>query len=440
LSLAQAIARRGGDHEVTIALNGLFPDSIESIRAAFDELLPQEHIRVWQAPGPVSSLDAGNQWRRRTAELVREAFLASLKPDLVLVSSLFEGGDNTVTSIGALSRTVPTAVILYDLIPYIYQDVYLTNEAAAEWYENKLDHLRRADFLLAISEASREDAIRHLGFPADKIVNISTAADVRFKQIEVNAKKEVQVRRRYGLLRPFVMYTGGIDHRKNIKGLIRAYARLSKAVRASHQLAVACSLQPSDRAALEAIAKAHALEADELVLTGFVPDDDLVALYNLCKVFVFPSWYEGFGLPALEAMTCGAAVIGANTSSLPEVIAHPGALFDPHSNEAIAAKLQEALTNEAFRVELRHHALQQSKNFSWDTTARRAIAALEGWQKQVSEKACDCLPPRRPKLAYVSPLPPERSGISNYSAELLPQLSRYYDIEVVVAQESVSFW
>ena len=112
LSLSQAIARNRGEHEVILALSGLFPDTIEPIRAAFDGLLPQENIRVWQAPGPVFNISNENDWRRRTAELVREAFLASLKPDIVLVSSLFEGlGDDAGyakrTDVVAGLRVVP---------------------------------------------------------------------------------------------------------------------------------------------------------------------------------------------------------------------------------------------------------------------------------------------------------------------------------------------
>lgn len=130
LSITQAIVRNRGKHEVVLALNNLFPDTIEPIRASFDGLLPQENIRVWGAPNPMHSLSNENTWRRRTAELVREAFLASLKPDIVLISSLFEGlVDDAVTSIGLLSRTVPTAVILYDLIPLIQRKPYLGKPA-----------------------------------------------------------------------------------------------------------------------------------------------------------------------------------------------------------------------------------------------------------------------------------------------------------------------
>ncbi len=440
LSLAQAIVRNRGSHGVFLALNGMFPDAIEPIRAAFNELLPQENIRVWQAPGPVNSSGNENNWRRRTAELVREAFLASFKPDIVVVSSLFEGlGDDAVTSVGILSNTVPTAVLLYDLIPLIQRHIYLENPVAETWYENKLDHLRRADLLLAISEASRQEGIRYLGFSAEACVNISTAADPHFQPAQVDIEREVTVRERYGLLRPFVMYTGGIDHRKNIEGLIRAYAMLPKPLRASHQLAIVCSIQPPNRTALETLAREKGLEADELVLTGFVSEEDLLTLYNLCKAFVFPSWHEGFGLPALEAMSCGRAVIGANTSSLPEVIGRDDALFDPMNDMAIAEKLAQVLTNDAFRSELERHGLEQAKRFSWDASALRAIAALETLHvKKVNQPLTEVMFAHRPKLAYVSPLPPERSGISDYSAELLPELSRYYDIDVIVAQDSVS--
>jgi glycosyltransferase involved in cell wall biosynthesis len=440
LSLAQAIVRNRGTHEVLLALNGLLPETIEPIRANFEDLLPQENIRVWQALRPVSNISNGNDWRRRTAELVREAFLASLKPDIVLVSSLFEGLDNdAVTSIGALARTVPTAVILYDLIPLIQRGPYLENPAVEAWYERKLDHLRRADLLLAISESSRQEGIRYLGFLDEACVSISTAADPKFQPQQIDCGRAQDVRERYGLHRQFVMYTGGIDHRKNIEGLIRAYAKLPKPLRASHQLAIVCSIQPPSQDALEKLAKEQGLRADEIVLTGFVPEEDLLALYNLCKAFIFPSWHEGFGLPALEAMSCGRAVIGSNTSSLPEVIGRGDALFDPMNDASIAEKLEQVLTDDDFRSELEQYGLERAKQFSWDTSAQRAIAAVESLHvKTLSQSLTSVMPARRPKLAYVSPLPPERSGISDYSAELLPELSRHYDIDVIVAQDIVS--
>ena len=440
LSLAQAIARNRGQHEVVLALNGTFSESIEAIRAAFDDLLPQENIRVWHAPGPVCQQHVGNDWRRRSAELVREAFLASLKPDFILVSSLFEGlSDDVVTSVGTLRREVPTAVILYDLIPLIQRKPYLENPVVESWYEGKLGHLRRADLLLAISESSRQEGIRHLGFPEEACFNISAAADPQFRPVQVEPAQQQEIRRRYGLTRPFVMYTGGIDHRKNIEGLITAYARLPKPVRAGHQLAIVCSVQHASRSALETHASKAGLGEDELVLTGFVPDADLLTLYNLCKAFVFPSWHEGFGLPALEAMSCGRAVIGANTSSLPEVIGCTAALFDPLDAASIADKLEQVLTDQAFRHQLEVHGLERARAFSWDTSALAVLDALEGFAEgQLAARHAKNARAPRPRLAYVSPLPPERSGISDYSAELIPELARHYDIEVISDQGAIA--
>lgn len=440
MSLAQAIIRNKGSHEVIIALNGLFPETIEPIRSAFADLIPQDAIRVWHAPGPVGYSNRDNDWRRRSAELIREAFLANLAPDIVLISSLFEAlDDDAVTSIGTQNRFVPTAAIFYDLIPYIHRRPYLENPVIEAWYENKLDHVRRADLLLAISESSRQEGIQYLGFPEKKIVNISTAADSHFVPQTLHKKREEEIRKRYGLNQPFVMYTGGIDYRKNVEGLIRAFALLPKKLRAGHQLAIVCSIQPHSKMSLKKLAKQQGLAAHEVVLTGFVPEDDLLALYNICKLFVFPSWHEGFGLPALEAMRCGKAVIGANTSSLPEVIGRSDALFDPHSDASIAEKIEQVLTDNDFRLQLEQHGLNQGALFSWDASAKASIAALETWH--ATQTVSLPVPPvfrRRPKLAYVSPLRPERSGISNYSAELLPELARHYDIEIITAQESIS--
>jgi glycosyltransferase involved in cell wall biosynthesis len=441
LWLVEAMVRQRGEHEVVLALNGSFLDSVEALRAHFAELLPPQQLRVWQAPGPTSHLDPANTWRRKTAELLREAFLASLRPDMVLVTSLFEGwGDDTVTSIGLLGSNVPTASILYDLIPLIHRTPYLDNPDVAAWYEGKLDHMRRADLLLAISDSSRQEGLQHLGFGPAECVAISTATDACFVPKQFTAAQAQAIRQRHGLARPFVMYTGGIDHRKNIEGLIRAYAMLSPALRTQHQLAIVCAIQPADRERLGRLATAHGLGEHDVVFTGFVTEDDLLALYNLCKLFVFPSWHEGFGLPALEAMACGRAVIGANTSSVPEVIGRADALFDPHSDQSIADKMTQVLCDGSLRADLEQHGLAQSRGFTWEASARRALDAMEAWHlaRALAAKAPAVRPERRPRLAYVSPLPPERSGISDYSAELLPELARHYEIEVIVAQAEVT--
>ncbi|WP_454784584.1 glycosyltransferase [Legionella sp. WA2024007413] len=433
LSLASAIARNRGEHELFIALNGQFPETIVPIRTAFEGILPPENIRVWSRNASRSE----QNWSHQTAELLQEAFLAHLKPDVVLIGSFFEGTNDggVITSIGRLSK-IPVAVILHDLIPLVYSDHYLKDSKIKKWYLTKLQSLVQADLLLSNSEHSRKEALKYLNFSEDKIINISSAVDDYFKPIKIT--KEDEIRARFGLTRSFILYTGGIDFRKNVEGLIRAYAKLPQDVRDEHQLVVVCSINNSEKKKLFSLAASQGLAIEELIFTGFVSNTDLLSLYNLCKIFVFPSLHEGFGLPVLEAMSCGQAVIGSNTSSIPEVIGREDNLFDPRDDESIANMLLKVLDNDDFRCELKHAALEQSKLFSWDISARKAINALEALVKQKKQKGISFNSHQRPKLAYVSPLPPERSGISYYSAELLPFLSRFYEIEVVVAQKEVN--
>lgn len=443
LALAQGLVRNRGEHEVLLALNGLFPETIEPLRESFRGLLPLANIRVWTAPGPVAFLDPANDGRRDAAECLREAFLASLEPDIVLVTSLFEGtGDDAVGSV-ARQASLPTAVVLYDLIPLIHRQLYLSTPAAERWYMAKLDHLQRADLLLAISASSGREAVQRLGFDEHRVVNIATACEPYFLPRPVTPDLRRHLSSAYGIERPFVMYTGGIDHRKNIEGLIRAYARLPEALRSAHQLVIVCQAQAPERQRLLQLAGAAGLAQGELVLTGHVPDDDLVTLYNASTLFVFPSWHEGFGLPALEAMQCGRAVIAANTTSLPEVVGRADALFDPHDEADIAAKMIQVLQDDDFRQALERHGLEQARRFSWDATARRALEAMERLhadrRRSTAPAGLPQAPPAsRPRLAYVSPLPPERSGIADYSAELLRELTRWYEVEVVVDQAAVA--
>ncbi len=442
MSLAQAIARKQGKHEVILALSGLFPDTIESIRAAFDCLLPQENIRVWYAPGPVRECEKGNERRREAAEHIREAFLAGLQPDVVLVSSLFEGYlDDAVTSVGVFASQTRTAVIMYDLIPLFNPDAYLKPYPAyARYYQRKIEHLKRADIWLAISESSAMECRKVLGLPGDLVAGISTACDPVFRPIELEETVKQQLLTRFNITQPFILNSGGADARKNLPRLIRAYAKLPAKLRDSHQLLLAGKTPDIKIAELKQIAKLAGLHKKQLLFTGYISDDELVRLYNLCAVFIFPSLHEGFGLPALEAMSCGAAVIGANTTSLPEVIDRQDALFDPHDESAITQKLTQVLSDAAFRTELIANGLEQAKRFSWDESAQRAIAAMEHlYTSHQTRTEVINFTGRRPRLrlAYVSPLPPEKTGIASYSAELLPELARHYEIDVICMHDTI---
>lgn len=440
MALALAMARNSGSHEMRIVLNEGFPESVAGLREAFDTLVPQSHITTYTTLAPAAEVDPSNAWRIAAAERIREHYLASLRPDIVHLASLFEGlSDNSVASVLHGDGRFDTAVTLYDLIPLLRQERYLADPNVARWYHRKLDSLKKAQLLLAISGHARTEAIDVLGLAPNSVVNISSAVDDIFRPRTLAPHERAGLLARHGIGREFIMYTGGIDWRKNIEGLIEAYAMLQPALRRQYQLAVVCSIQDADRVRLQRLAAKLGLGADDLVLTGFVSDDDLVSLYNCTALFVFPSLHEGFGLPALEAMACGAAVIGSNSSSIPEVIGRSDALFDPTNAEAIGAAMAGVLGDSARRAELRAHGLRQATLFSWDTSARRAIEAFEETQRRRAAAGRTSVPataaPRRPRLAYVSPLPPERSGIAAYSADLLPELANHYDIELVLGPQ-----
>jgi glycosyltransferase involved in cell wall biosynthesis len=379
LSIAQAVARNAGQHEVWLVLNGAFPDSLNELRAAFAGLVPRERIQVFDVPTPVAEHETPNRWRARAAEHIREHFLAELQPDVVLVTSLFEGYvDDAVTHVAPSNGGAKTAVILYDLIPYLRPDIYLPTTLLRQYYDRKIESLRNADLLLSISAYSREEAVDTLGLDPERVVNISTAVDARFQHMQFPDELTGALRERIGIRRDILMYApGGFDSRKNFDGLITAYGQLPERYRAAYQLVIVSKINHGDQTNLMKIAAQAGLREDELVLTGYVSDDELVMLYNMAALFVFPSKHEGFGLPVLEAMACGAPVIGSNTTSIPEVIGSADALFDPGSSAAIAAKLEEVMADDAVRTRLREHGLAQARTFSWDRSGVAALAAIE---------------------------------------------------------------
>ena len=438
ISLTKAMIQNRGPHEIILVFSHFFPETIEQLKAEFCTVLAPENIYIWAAPGPVSFIEQRNTARIIVAEKTREAFFISLKPDIILISSLFEGFiDGAVSSILSFNKKVPTAVILYDLIPLIYSCLYLDTPDLRRWYEEKITHLKKSDLLLSISESSKREALEYLGFSSNNVVNIGTSADSQFQKINITQPQKDFVRKKYQLEKDYLMYTGGSEPRKNIAGLIRSYALLKPEIRSKHQLAIVCPVTDEQKYALQSFAISVGLNEKELVLTGYIPDGDLIALYNLCRAFVFPSWHEGFGLPALEAMNCAVPVIASNKSSLPEVIGLKEALFDPLDDKAMAKKIEEVLTDAMFRNKILAHQKKQIKKFSWEKSAKKAINSLESFLKYNQTKPIDAQA-AKPKLAYISPLPPQKSGIADYSAELLPSLSKYYDIDVIIQQADIT--
>jgi glycosyltransferase involved in cell wall biosynthesis len=440
LSLALAIVRNRGVHDIHLVLNGLLSESIESIRAAFDGLLPSENIHVWYAPGPVAEIDHQNRERRKAAELIREGFIASLKPDIIHVSSVMEGFlDDAVTSIGRFDTKTPVSISHYDLIPLLNPAQYLKfNADYKQHYVGKIEELQKASLILSISEFSRAEGIEYLSVSEANSINISTAIDDNFQKLTISPDDASVLLHNFGIDRPYAFYTGGSDDRKNLSRMVEAFATLPETARGKYQLVFAGKIPQAHTTDLMAIGEANGLQPEDMVFLGYVDDQQLVKLYNLCRVFVFPSWHEGFGLPPLEAMACGAPAIGSRVSSIPEVIGWDDALFDPYDVRSISTKLFQAMEDEEFRTALIAHGIEQCKLFTWDHSAITAIAAFENFLSRRVPETGAVAGVHKKRLAFVSPLPPERTGIAGYAAELLPELSKHYDIDLVVFQSEVN--
>ncbi|MEG0043702.1 MAG: glycosyltransferase, partial [Massilia sp.] len=439
LALALGVARNAGEHEVWLVLNAALGAAIADIRTAFAGLVPPERIRVFDIAGASAEIDTANCAQARSNEALREYFIERLAPDAVLVTSLFEGFvDDAVVSVGAFAGGSHTAVVLYDLIPFLNPAAYLGTDAQRSYYERKIASLRRAGLLLAISDYSRQEAIDALDLAPGQVVAISTAVDDSFTPGAPDPERLAALRSRCGLTGPFVLYApGGFDTRKNIDGLITAYSQLPAALRDRHQLVIASKLPDGERAVLERHARDCGVAPGALVLTGYVSDADLIELYRACALFVFPSKHEGFGLPALEAMACGAIVIGSSATSVPEVIGCDEALFDPADPAAIAACIADVLQDPARQQRLREHGARQARAFSWDHTARRALAGLEAHHAALAPAAATPLPGKR-RIAFVSPMPPERTGVADYAVRILPTLLPWFEVELVTHQERVT--
>ena len=300
-----------------------------------------------------------------------------MQPDLVFVNSLFEGlGDDVVTSVGNFTSKHATAVTLYDLIPLVQKQTYLTDGIREAHYMRKFAQLTRADVLLAISEFSRDEGRQLLDYPPDRIINVSSAIGDFFRPVEIDAKVKEDLLGKLGITGKYLMYTGSFDSRKNHKHLIKAFSLIPKKLRENLQLLVVGPGWDSVYGDLRSHSLSCGLKATDLIFTGHINDDILLKLYNLCHLFVFPSLFEGFGLPILEAMSCGVPAIGSNSTSIPEVIGRADALFDPTVPASIAAKMTEVLQTPSFYRTLKEHAPIQAKKFSWEKSARVALDAF----------------------------------------------------------------
>jgi glycosyltransferase involved in cell wall biosynthesis len=202
-----------------------------------------------------------------------------------------------------------------------------------------------------------------------EVVYPAVSAD--FRPIDDQAKLE-SVRARYNLRYPFILNQNVIEPRKNLPRLIQAYARLRKDLDIPHRLVIGGGLGWMYEPVFQAVEE-YSL-GEEVVFLGYVPDADLPALYHLADVFVYPTIYEGFGIPALEAMACGTPVVTSNSSSLPEAVGDAGLKVRPTDVDGIAEAIAQILTNATLREDLRRRGLERARLFTWQASAEKILA------------------------------------------------------------------
>lgn len=227
--------------------------------------------------------------------------------------------------------------------------------------------VRRADFILADSASTRHDLAELLGVLPERMAVAYPGVEAHFAPVEDAATLEARLAR-YGVERPYLLGVGTLQPRKNFVRLIRAYHLLRERHGIPHRLVIAGAKGWLFEEIEEAIRGLHL--GEWVKITGFIPDEDLPALYQGADVFAFPSLYEGFGIPVLEALACGTPVVTSNTSSMPEAAGDAALLVDPTDVEAIAEALWRLLEDASLRNALRARGFEQVKRFSWVASAR----------------------------------------------------------------------
>jgi glycosyltransferase involved in cell wall biosynthesis len=262
----------------------------------------------------------------------------------------------------------PSVVTIHDCIHLMFPQ-YLPSRAALTYARASIGMAaRRAARIITVSESSKRDILRFVDVSPDKIDVIYNAYDERFA-VEPREEEVIRVRERFQLHDEFVLYAGNVKPHKNLERLIQAFD-LVRRRGLDHLKLVVIGDEVSKYAALRRAVHRHQLHK-YVRLLGYLPEETLAVMYRLAAVFVFPSLYEGFGLPPLEAMASGTSVVTSNVSSLPEVAGDAAMLVDPYDPGAIAEGMYTVLTDEDARREMRQKGLERARQFSWESSVRR---------------------------------------------------------------------
>lgn len=369
LALALSRDRRDGI-DLRFVLSDNFPDAADELRRLLSPFVPTEAFSSYATPVTAKFATPQSDPARRVGEAIVRRHVAGVRPDCLLASSLYEVAPDDFAYFDLRRQpALLSSAILYDLIPMRMPKQYLRYADYRKVYEEQTAVVASADLLFAISEHTRRDAIDLLKIDPDRIVTIGGAADASFVPRTRSPDEIAAILIRLGLRERFILCAAGVDARKNASTALDAFLSLSQEDRRDAQFVLLAPLSDEDRAKLSARVARAGLAADDVKFISRVDDGDLAFLYAQAELFLFPSLYEGFGLPVLEAMQCGGVVIAGDNSSIPEIANRADVLCDMASPAVIAQALARGLRDDAWRADVRAWGLVRAKDFSWARTA-----------------------------------------------------------------------
>jgi len=272
-------------------------------------------------------------------------------------------------------------VTIHDLIPYIMPET-VGRSYLLKFLKEMPMIIDEAMGIITVSEYSKKDILRFFPIDENKVYVTPLAADVKYKPLDKEKCKKI-IKEKYGVDKPFLLYIGGFSERKNVRGLITSFAKLMKNSKIEYNLVIVGSYRDASQ---ELVKLKDSLNMNKYIkFTGFAPDEDLPIYYNACEAFVYPSFYEGFGLPPLEAMNCGTPVITTNVTSIPEVVGDGGLIINPYNERDLQHAMELILGSETLRKEYSRLALERAKLFSWEITAKNTLAVYEDVYNKVPQ-------------------------------------------------------
>lgn len=320
---------------------------------------------------------------------------------------------------------VKVITIAYDIIPFIMREHYLKDTRALIKYYKQVSVLRYSDKIFSISQSTKSDLINYLSIDESKIDVIYGGSDSRYCPMQIQDNEKHSLFKKYHVSPPYIICIGGDDIRKNIDNLIIAYSKMPLELIKQYQLVIICKLSENSIRKYNNLIESYGVE-NRVILTGYVEDEDMPAFYNLASLLAFPSQYEGFGLPIVEAFACGIPILTSNNSSLGEIAKDAAILVDPFNIEDITCGLITALTSTNLEVMIQK-GFERLKMFRWDNVAKESIDIIENLK--IDNKKSKS---KFQRIAFFTPLPPMQSGISDYSVDIINALSKYLDIDVYI--------